>query len=518
VRRAALLAGACLLLIPAIAIAAVDFSGERARELLDRGRAKEAVALLKDAIAAQPATARDLRLLLARAYLAEGNDFWALRTLAEMSEQDPSDGEASLWAAWIHLRQGSLEAAREVLADITCLPGSACTARKALVSSQVERHAGHSALASRLLGEALGAPSAYPEDREAMARFAIREPAYVPVLTGRVDLRGGWVSNALTGSPADPTAVNLDVSSPAGEATLWVRAATPAGGEKQQVRPIVEFQARSSGYTRRMARDLGHVTVGVRPAFMTRGGLPRFLAGYRYEASQVVAGDRYDRGPQWFHAAQRGEFEAEFPGGWMVFGGAGRRQFREMGRSRIEFDGGLAGSRSLGRRLRLVAVLTGRRYLAEKDPYHLWGASGLVSMDSRLAAGWSLRTAFSGSQDAYPASTGYFDPSRAAVSRRETTLKGSGALHPPAWGGVQFGAVYEVASRMSRIDAYDYLDHRVFVRVTWSFASPPGLPRTEEPPGHVALDYGTENGVMDERVQDLLRQDESVQRSSSCLD
>jgi len=497
-----------------------DLSAEaRARDLLDRGRSKEAVALLKDALSANPAEARILRFLLARAYLADHNDFWALKILSEEAARDPDDPKAPLWMAWVHVQQGALDPAREILETIEVPPGGVLAARASLLKSIVERHAGRSAEASRHLSAARQNPAAFPEDRRAIAHFAALDPGFVPILSGRVDLNGGWVSNALTGSPADPTAADEDASSPAGNASLWVSLAYPESGKPSIVRPVLEAQAKGNGYSRRQARELGHLILGVRPAVLSRTGDWRVLAGYRFEASQVVAGDRYEPGPLWFYEAHRGEAEVEMPGGWMAFGGAGRRLFRESGRSRLETDGGFAKNLALGPRMRLVAALTGRRYLADKDPYHLWGASALATLDLRLPAGWSLRVGLTASQDAYPASTGYFDATRGSLSRRETSGKASVGCYLPSWAsGLKSGVVYEYALRESRIDAYDYRDHRVFLRILATFATKPTLPGAETPPGHVEIDYGLEGSLLDERVQDLLRQDESVQRSSSCLD
>jgi hypothetical protein len=44
----------------------------------------------------------------------------------------------------------------------------------------------------------------------------------------------------------------------------------------------------------------------------------------------------------------------------------------------------------------------------------------------------------------------------------------------------------------------------------------PWLPHAATPIGHVPLDYGLADAEAGERVQDLLRQDEAAQRSSSC--
>jgi hypothetical protein len=49
----------------------------------------------------------------------------------------------------------------------------------------------------------------------------------------------------------------------------------------------------------------------------------------------------------------------------------------------------------------------------------------------------------------------------------------------------------------------------------------PWAPRVVDPPNHIPLDYGigldAEPGLEEERIQDLLRQDETARRGSTCM-
>ena len=87
---------------------------DRARALLAHGQGAQAIPLLKAEIERDPAS-ESLRLLLARAYLDDSNDFWALRTVAAAAELHPVDCNLQLWSAWIQIRQGALEQARTLL-------------------------------------------------------------------------------------------------------------------------------------------------------------------------------------------------------------------------------------------------------------------------------------------------------------------------------------------------------------------------------------------------------------------
>ena len=70
----------------------------RARALLAHGQGAQAITLLKAEIERDP-TSESLRLLLARAYLDDSNDFWALRTVAAAAELYPVDCNLQLWLA-----------------------------------------------------------------------------------------------------------------------------------------------------------------------------------------------------------------------------------------------------------------------------------------------------------------------------------------------------------------------------------------------------------------------------------
>jgi hypothetical protein len=118
-----------------------------------------------------------------------------------------------------------------------------------------------------------------------------------------------------------------------------------------------------------------------------------------------------------------------------------------------------------------------------------------------------------GSYDLYPRSAGYFD----LAERRDVLLKlSASAFTPPFRDQSKLGFTYEFSDRDSTANAYANTDHRLLAKLIWTFTADPWLPAAVSQSDHVALDYGLHNRELAERVQDLLRQDESVQRSSSC--
>ena len=119
----------------------------RARALLAHGQGAQAIPLSRRRFERDP-TSESLRLLLARAYLDDSNDFWALRTVAAAAELHPEDCNLQLWLAWIQIRQGALDQARTLL-DGACSHWQPEKARRALLIS-------HAGAAGGLTGRGTG--------------------------------------------------------------------------------------------------------------------------------------------------------------------------------------------------------------------------------------------------------------------------------------------------------------------------------------------------------------------------
>jgi hypothetical protein len=512
----------CRILVIALLLASCDALAEdsapdrtssQAHELIVSGKPGQAIALLKPAVEHWPLD-KPLRLLLARAYLDDGNDFWAVRTLNAAAEVFPEDCNITLWQARIQIRQGELERARETLAA-ACAGWAPDHARRALLSAMLDQQAGRALAAQADLDRATSERLAYPEDREAISRLrSTVDPGFIPPFSGRIDAAAGLAGNALAGSPVDPTTRGNSTGSSVLAASAFVRMVSP---HRSWARPAIDFEARGQGFSADVGRDLSYLMLDARPEVVLGGAGPRATLAYRYESLLLAGGDRYGKGPIWFFDAHRGEWEVELLRVLTFFGGAGRRTFREQGRTRFEIDAGVGAGIPAGARLHVVTALTGRYHDARNDAWSLYGVSLLASAEVRLPRRWSFRAGMLASADRYPESAGYFDASAPAVARRDLLLKlSASAFAPPLADGVKLGVTYEYSTRDSSAAPYSYDDHRILAKVIWSFTVDPRLPHAATPVGHVPLDYRLGDAEIGERVQDLLRQDEAAQRSSSC--
>lgn len=485
-----------------------------ARALREQGKTRAAIDLLKPAMASHPDSV-ELCLLLAQSYLDEKNQAWALRTLAGHLGRHPDDCQVLAWLGWLQMRQGLMAEARESLEQAKCETGTPHATRRDLLLAMVGKHLGEPDLAAGHFSSARQAPVAFAEDRRALAELAGQEAGFVVPLSGRLEMATGWASNALAGSPVDPATSGGDLSSMAGQIGGWLRFVVPTG---TGIKPSLEVEGRSLGYTSGPGKDFSYLTLGARPGVIV-GRRASILLAYHFEGTLLAGGDRYDEGPNWFYDAHRAETEIGLLGSLSAFAGVGKRTFRESGRSRFEIDGGIGGGTTLGKgNTQVLGALLLRWHDAEKEPYDLWGGSVLLSAERRLPRQWSARLGTLLGLDDYSRSAGYFDALAPGTRRRDLLLRVSvSGFTPPLARGLRAGLSYEYAQRFSTAGPYDYRDHRILAKLLWTFAHDPWLPRSLTPKHHLPLDYGFAHAEFSERIQDLLRQDEAAQRSSSCV-
>jgi hypothetical protein len=484
----------------------------KAVALIDRGDAQAAVERLRNAITRFPDDTV-LPLLLARGYLAEGNLFWAERTLRDALVRNPSDLEARAWLASVHLRQGDPGL---VEADLEPVPGEGpAKARWHLLQSFRARLAGDRAAAHQTLLEVPRSARVFPEDRPVW-RFLQRQndPWWLEPVTGTVEFAIGRTSNALAGAPTDPG--EPGAGSAIGLADLRGRLALPV---TSPLRPTLDLEIEGNGLGGRDYRELSSLRGAARLGGLFTWKDSRLLLGYRAELLLL------DQQQSRYAVAHRAEAELETSSNWVLFAGVGRRSYRDDRRTRWEGDAGIGGPVELGPSLPLVVGATLRLSDARSPAYDQRGGSVAVLSRVALGRGMAARIALTGSLDDYHHSGGAEGLAVFGTREQRRDLLGriSLGVWTPPWRGLRAGIEWQFTRRDSTADDtpgfdFDYTEHRVGLRVRWSFAADPWAPRAVDAPDHVPLDWGLEGGegLGEERILDLLRQDEDLRRGSSC--
>jgi hypothetical protein len=513
-RPCLLLAGLLLGLAPVVAPRAAEIDPwVRARTLLEAGQPRQAVDLLKGLDPARHDDGR-LAVLQARGYLALDNRPWARRVLLERLQAVPGDCQARAWLAWVLLGAADLPAARALLAEGDCPALTPAGARLALLAALVEREAGHAPEARAHARTAHQSPSLFVEDR-ALLQDLSRSlwPARPDPLEVRADLRGGWSSNPVLGSPADLER-RSGVAGAFGDLALVGRVAWPW---LTLVQPFAEAELKAQANSSQAAQDLDYLYLSGRPGVVLDLGGLGLLAAWRLDALLLRGGDAYQGGPLWYFLGQRGEAEAWLGPYLTLLGGVGWRQFRPLGRSRVEGDLGLGAGGPLGGRLHLMGVLSLRLQRATNSEWNRLGGLAAATGQVRLPGAWAAKADASLALEDFPDSAGVALP----AGRRDWLLKGRLGLWSPAWAGVRLGLEYEPSHRRSSAEAYTFTDHRVGLHLRWVAGGDPWLPEGVGGEGREVLDYGVgggAGGALGERLQDLLRQDEESRRGSSCVD
>lgn len=486
----------------------------RAESLLRSGDARAAVASLRQAVERHP-DSRELRLLLARAYLLEDNLFWAERVLRAARERWPDEPELRAWLAAVHLRQADPALVADDLEEALRPDGGPEAARWWLLE-------GYRASLEERLGDLLAAlerareaGALWPEDRRPWIGLQRRaDPWWAPPVGGSLEVALGHTSDALAGSPTDPGKSGTGSALAELEGSLrW----TPSGGGSP--RPAMELDLRGSGIEEDEYRDLSSLEAGVRLGVQRARGGRRWLAGYRAEGLWL------DQRPSLFAEAHRLEAELESRSGLLVLAGGGRRTYRDDRRTRWEADLAVGGPWRPFGGAPVVVGATVRISDATSPAYDLRGASVAAAMRTGLGRRLELRVAAAVSFDDYPHSGG--DEGRLVFGtderRRDLLGKVTLGLWLGPWRGLEPGLEWRLARRDSTADDapgfdFGYEESRVTVRVRWRFDGVPGLRRAAPGDDHVPLDWGLEadEGLARERLLDLLRRDEELRRSSTC--
>lgn len=486
------------------------------RELVSSGRVKPALAVLKQAASRWPAD-EFVRTELATAYLADRNQFWALNVLRDFESSHPPACSARAWMVVIHIQQANLDLAEEVLDRQGCRALPQDRARERLLRSRIAELRADDQQARLELQQARRESSLYQEDSSLLQDSDKRLfPGRLPWGSWRIDMGLGWTSNGLAGSPVDRASLPDSPGSAVVSLDSRARFLWPEAGA---VRPALEASFRTLQLAADKAHDLSYIAPGIRPGILLGAGYPRLLLAGSFDAVRLAAVDRYAQAPVWFAEGHRAEYELEATESLIAFGGAGRRFFREQGRTRWEVDQGLALGVRPGGPVRALIGASGRWNGAQNEAYDSMATSAIAQVQIGLPARLEGRVNGTWSYELFPRSKGYFRGAEDENRVDHLVRLKAGSWSPP-WNGVRLGLDYEYAVRSSTADAYTYTDHRLLAHVVWTTDTDRIGTNTIGPAARTPLEHGGSGltGVSDDlRIRDLMRQDEAVKQGSSCL-
>jgi hypothetical protein len=492
-----------------------------AQQLLLGKQYRAAIELIKaqePQLSSSPA-ARNLSLLLAAAYLGDNNAFWAIRTLGPRVDADADDCELRVWLAWSAFHVADLDRAREVLDHPSCRRPGPHSARASLLAALLAKTQGKQQDADASLDRAWAAKEMYAADRDALLALAQQiDPNRIPELSWKLDTRQGFTSNALLGSPTDPTANQSirDTTSGYYQLSGWFRLSPNV---HLPVRPVLEGDARTFQLDNPEISALSYINLTGRLGVFVGSRLPRLLLAWRPEYLHLAGGALTTTGPNWYVGAHRLEAELEVKPWLLAFAGGGRRDFRPLIRDRYELDGGLGGQVSLASRLSVVWAASGRKHWTDFATYDLWGGTGLGNLLYTFDCGFQPRAGVTLAADYYPHWGSYLEPAGSTATRRDLFFKATTALWSPLVAGFRVGILYEYSHRKSTARSFEFTDHRASVLLTWSGTADLTRPKvaTSAPLADLAWGLGGADSRLKERVQDFLREDErTLQRSCGC--
>ena len=486
---------------------------EQAAELRAAGHTEQAIELLKQARLSAPRD-QNLAVELAWAYLADDNEFWALRTLSQCVEKCTQSCGARALTAWIELRLANLDSAEQALAAPSCEAVPEERARFEMLRALIAEQRHDRTEATRHTEQALTG-QAYAEDLPLLERIEQQYlPGRMPVLTGEIGVTGGFTSNALSGSPLDSASTSSAPSSGLVLVDLRAQAVLPTGS---WLRPVLSAQARLSELTSDSARDLSFEEPTLSAGVLVGRAHPRLQLSYVLDAVRLHSSDTYDSGPQWYSEAHRLRWQWEPSPRVLVFGALGRRWFRYRARTRTEAEQGAAATVPVSRQLGLLGAVSARWHKARAEAYDLWGSTLLVNLGWQLMSALRLDWALSVSADVYPHSRGWF-VHRDYGRRRDLLERSNLGLSFDLNDEVRAGPSYELWHRMSTAEPYAFVDHRVLANVAWHFDS--DRTRTVGTEGRAAMQWsrpGVHQGDDAHRIEQLLHQDDLDRQGSSCL-
>jgi hypothetical protein len=488
----------------------VPCASEVAGCLMDEHDHAAAIDVLEPAVAAHPDDG-PLARLLSTAYLGTGNRTWAIKVLLAHHQRVPDDLQTAAWAAWLLMQEGALDQARHLLESAEAPEGPDAKRMELLgiVLAQIEQEE-----IEEGVEELLESGKMYAEDIDMLESLRNQVlDKHSQFLSARVLLSGGYTTNATQSAPQDVGTGQEAAGAGLLSLDLVLRLEP---WTSTLLRPLAEIRGKGFMPLSDVARDYGYLSLGGRAGGeVGRMDGVRFRLLYGYELLGLM-----DRG--WYMTAHRAEFELDVLPELQLFGGVGRRIYQHLPRTRTEMDLGAALVLALPGGWNLTWLVAGRMQFARHEAYDERGLTGLVRLRIPLPADFMIKLRYMVLYDVFPDSAAYYGQDR---PRKDLMLKAEAGVWTPAWLGFRIGASYTLAHRYSTvegvIDNFNYTDHRFLLQLRWGGSLDPTLPsKAKVGPDHLALPYGLEEGGDSglDRVQDLLRQEDSARRGSMCVD
>jgi hypothetical protein len=455
-------------------------------------------------------------LLLASAYHADDNSYWAMNVLYEWYNAHPGDCEVLSFIIWEQIQAANVDGARELMARSDCPNDNNTKSRWHLIDAYLNTIDEKQPDVSRSLDRA------WPED------VVLWETLWEQDAPGRrspldiySSLEAGYTSNAQAGSPLESS--EEKTQSIAGRLEIQTRFTMPTG---TSILPVLGVTGRFNGLTASEVHKFSYIDLAYSPGLLI-GRNTTLQVSYKGNLMLMAW-----PGKEVFHETHRLEMELTSPSGLLLFAGAGRRIYNESGRTRWEVDGGFGQSLMLNSFTTLLFGLNGRYYDAIGDPYDQAGAGLLAAAHFKLPHEMAMRSGVSESMDFFFHSGGERGGDAYGLKdekRRDITMRHFDEIWLWPFGNIKLGLRYEFNVRDSRADKahnannYDYNEHRIMLKITWSQQINPFAPRATDAENHVPLDYGLSKAqagqdINSREIADMLRADEAARAASSCVE
>ena len=490
---------------------------QQARRLERRGHRDQSQELLRRAAAKQPKSEL-IALARADAYLNEENPFWALKVLGEFMVAHPPACASRALAARIHIQQANLDQAEQLVSSPDCDQPQETKVRALLLKAQIAELRGDTKTARANVFEARALGRRYEEDDDQLRVLITRyDPYRLPTASWNLDFASGGTSHGMAGVPADlvaPRAIG-------GSSLLVLNLRTRlVFSQAPTPRAFADAELRLTQLFATPNRSLSTRQPTLRIGLMIGREQPRLIAAYAYDFVHLEGGDAGVPGPLLYSEAHRAEYQLKVTPWVTAVGSVGGRIFQESDRTRFESEHGLVADIAVSETLQLTMGASWHVYKAQRRVFDQNGIAGLVGLGILTPQGFELRETISLVGDVYPASQNFFDPLR-SERRKDLLLRIGAELWAPDVHGVRLGFGYDYTDRNSTAHDYDYADHRALLHLRWQSDSDKLSGTRISAPGRIPMRYdsGKTKGASQPKaeVSDVLRQDETVRRSSSCL-